>query len=365
MDRPQPKLLGLEILRFVCALAVVLYHYHHFAAFQGASGLHLAQYPLSELLGPVYRWGQLGVQFFWMISGFVFFWKYGEVIAAHRIAPRKFFWLRFSRLYPLHLATLLIVASLQPVHALLTGHDFVFGPNNASQFALNLAMATQWGTMAPMTFDGPFWSVSAEVLVYAIFFAVVWRFGSSIATCAAVMLIGLGISFAASPVAFCALMFFAGGLTALLFAERGHRPAAPTVALGLLLVAMAVIAAAMLSGVDLAPRMLALGVGPQLMFLAARDWRLFDRFARPIEIAGNLTYSTYLCHFPMQLALAVVVAATGIVLPLSSPVFLAAYVGGVLLVGYLVFERFERPAQDWIRAGMLRRVPSTSVTRPA
>ena len=103
------------------------------------------------------------MQFFWLISGFVFFRNYGGLVSARAIPARTFFWLRFSRLYPLHLATLLIVASLQPLHALLTGHDYIYGPNNASQFALNLAMATHWGAMAPMTFDGPFWSVSAEV----------------------------------------------------------------------------------------------------------------------------------------------------------------------------------------------------------
>ena len=354
MDRPQPKLLGLEILRFVCALAVVIYHYFHFAAFEGARLAGPGDYPLSGVLGPIYQWGQLGVQFFWLISGFVFFHIYGAAVAEHRIGKRAFFWLRFSRLYPLHLLTLLVVASLQPLHALLAGNEFIYGPNDAPRFVLSMAMATHWGTMAPMAFNGPFWSVSAEVMVYAIFFAVVWRFGSSVVVCAAMMMLGMVASMIADlPVAFCVMMFFAGGLTALKFARHGHRRHAPTIVAALLLVAIAVIGGAVWREVELAPRILALAVGPQLLFLAARDYRLLDRFAAPIEAAGNVTYSTYLCHFPMQLALAIVVAATGISLPLTSPLFLAAYIGAVLVVGYIVFERFERPAQDWIRAATL------------
>ena len=363
MDAPPQKLLGLEILRFCCALAVVLNHYKFFAESAGAGALDFAHYPLSPFLAPLYQWGQLGLQLFWMISGFVFVWKYGEVIAGHAISARKFLWLRLSRLYPLHFVTLLLVGALQPVHVLLTGHSFVYGPNDGVQFALNLAMATQWGLIAPQTFNGPFWSVSAEVLIYAVFFGVVWRFGSSIVVCALAMLAATGLVMLADlPAAFCAMMFFAGGITALLFAEHGRSPRAVVIAFVMLMAALAAISATLMSGVTLSPRMLPMWVAPPLMFLMACDGKLLDRFARPIEAAGNLTYSTYLCHFPMQLALAIAVAVFEIELPLSSPAFLAVYLGAVLIVGRLVFVAFERPAQDWIRAAMLtpRAEPATN-----
>lgn len=40
--------------------------------------------------------------------GFVFFWLYAHPIRQRSVSTRRFFWLRLSRLYPLHLATLLV-----------------------------------------------------------------------------------------------------------------------------------------------------------------------------------------------------------------------------------------------------------------
>jgi peptidoglycan/LPS O-acetylase OafA/YrhL len=74
-----------------------------------------------------------------------------------------------------------------------------------------------------------------------------------------------------------------------------------------------------------------------------------DRWQRPIEAAGNLTYSTYLLHFPMQLAFAVAAMATGITIPIGEAWFLAAYLAAVLIAGRAVFLSFERPLQDMIR----------------
>ena len=350
MEQRQSKLLGLEILRFACALAVVIYHFRHFAKLPGAEWLTDDRFPLATLLGPVYYWGQVGVQCFWIISGFVFFWKYGETISSRAITATRFFWLRFSRLYPLHIVTLCAVAAAQPVFAYLTGHYFVYDDNSPTQFVLNLFMATQWGTMAPMSFNGPFWSVSAEVMVYAIFFLLVWLFRSSVALCVAMVVGGILIcTFAALPVAICALMFFAGGLTAILFKQFGRQWQAHAAAGCAFVVVAILIWRANLNGTELSPRLLPLILGPQLLFLGAKDFAFLDRFARPIEVAGNLTYSTYMCHFPMQLMLAIVVAATGVLPPLQSPAFLLAYVSAVLVVGYFVFEQFERPAQDAIR----------------
>jgi peptidoglycan/LPS O-acetylase OafA/YrhL len=101
------KLLGLELLRLASAMAVLVYHYNHFPKIPAAVAIARNNIPFYEWLWPLYDYGQFGVQFFWGISGYIFFWKYGEAIHARAISAKHFFWLRFSRLYPLHLATLL------------------------------------------------------------------------------------------------------------------------------------------------------------------------------------------------------------------------------------------------------------------
>ncbi|MEQ7872804.1 acyltransferase [Sphingomonas sp. ASV193] len=355
----ESKLLGLELLRFVCAFAVLVWHYQHFYHMGGSQPYVRSAQPLYALLAPFYELGLYGVQFFWAISGFIFFWKYGATITEGAIGGGKFFVLRFSRLYPLHLATLLIVAALQPVYGLLTGGPFVYQNNSLGQFLLQLGMANQWGPPVPFTFNGPFWSVSAEVFVYAVFFMAMRTLGLYrfwVAAAIAGICIAIQLAGAVSPAIACAAYFFLGGMVA-----EAHRRARGEVGARW----VAALALAVIGGFgwsrdmfsrDTAPLFLLLLL-PPLLFLAAQEWRLLDRWQKPIEYAGNLTYSTYLSHFPLQLIAAIVVAAFGLPVPANSPFLLIAYLAITMLVGRLVYLRFERPAQDAIRSWYRQRQP--------
>ena len=354
------KMLGLELVRFACAMAVLLWHYQHFYQVAGSPTLIRADEPLYGALSLLYEYGQFGVQLFWGISGFIFFWKYGAAIADRMVSGSRFFWLRFSRLYPLHIVTLLLIAALQPVHQALAGHPFVYPDNNLPNFLLNLGMATHWGAPAAFSFNGPIWSVSAEVFVYALFFLLVrmfgtsaWLIGGAIVTSIGAMLIGVE-----SPALVCAGYFFAGGAAARLLlgsTAQGDVGGPRFVAAAML---VTVLGCAWWTGVlgepAVLPFTLMLAV-PPMLFLAAQDWPIPERWETPIQAAGNLTYSSYLCHFPLQLILAIAAAASGRVLPVASPWFLIAYLGTTLVVARLVYQRFERPAQDWIRSLTLTR----------
>jgi peptidoglycan/LPS O-acetylase OafA/YrhL len=119
------KLLGLEVLRFVSAVAVLFWHYQNFwNTPHGLVGFERDQQPLYRYFSAFYEFGRYGVQVFWSISGYIFFWKYRDAIAKRLTSGRKFFFLRFSRLYPLHFATLLLVAALQGLYFNQTGDIF-------------------------------------------------------------------------------------------------------------------------------------------------------------------------------------------------------------------------------------------------
>ena len=84
----------------------------------------------------------------------------------------KFARLRFSRLYPLHTLTLFLVAGMQILFYRATGKFFIYELNDWQHFLSSLFMAQQWlPPSIEQTFNGPAWSVSVEVLLYAIFFA--------------------------------------------------------------------------------------------------------------------------------------------------------------------------------------------------
>lgn len=124
--------------------------------------------PLGAIFGILYQHGHFAVQFFWLISGFVFATVYENSAAT----TRQFFIARFARLYPLHLITLVIVAILQAISIRTTGHSLIYENNDLWHLMLNLAFISAWGLERGYSFNGPIWSVSIELLVYALF----WTF---------------------------------------------------------------------------------------------------------------------------------------------------------------------------------------------
>ena len=358
MRPAEPKLLALEIIRFACAIIVLIFHFQHFAMMGDGSGMGRDHEPLAVILWPIYQYGSFGVHMFWAISGFIFYWKYADAIAARTIAAKRFFWLRFSRLYPLHFVTLLIVAALQPVHAALAGKWLIY-VNSLVSFLLQLFLADQWAGARAQSFNGPIWSVSTEVFIYFAFFLLMRAFGRQWWLIPVAFLCGLaGIwTGGSSGPMICIGFFFAGAAAADWAASKRamDRPReARGIALGLLAATIAFTAAF----VDLAPNLAVtptflLVLCPPLLFLLAQDMPWLDRWQRPVQAAGNLTYATYLIHFPLQLAFAIVALGSGLAIPIDQAWFLAAYVAVVLLVGHFTFRHFEAPAQALIRAATL------------
>src|SRR5580704_14385000 len=132
---PANKLSGLEVLRFLTAFAILVFHYRHFAFVADEPvGLVNDRLPLYRLLRVFYDFGPYGVWIFWCISGFIFFWKYRDDVTDRALSGWKFFVLRFSRLYPLHIVTLLLVAVVQPLYFSLHGYFFVYQDNDLTHF---------------------------------------------------------------------------------------------------------------------------------------------------------------------------------------------------------------------------------------
>jgi len=166
------RLYTLDALRGVAALAVVVYHWPHFFVIRYALNetFQRAQ-PLYSVFSVVYEHGALAVDLFFSLSGFIFFWLYARTIGEQRISARDFFVLRFSRLYPLHLCALLLVLLGQCAYATAHQYFFVYRYNDFWHFILNLFFISSIGWERGHSFNGPVWSVSVEVFLYVVFFA--------------------------------------------------------------------------------------------------------------------------------------------------------------------------------------------------
>jgi peptidoglycan/LPS O-acetylase OafA/YrhL len=162
---------SLDALRGVAAISVIVWHWQHFFYNGATSAIYnIGAQPFYFIFFPFYHRGYLAVDLFFSLSGFIFFWLYAENINNKQINGLKFFILRFSRLYPLHLLTLLVVLVGQIISKSYTGNFIIFPYNDAYHFILNIFLASHWGLQKGFSFNAPIWTVSVEVLMYFLFF---------------------------------------------------------------------------------------------------------------------------------------------------------------------------------------------------
>lgn len=350
------KLLGLELIRFLSAAAVLIFHYQHFKFRDGdlTADFQRTKQPFYAALSFVYEHGFHGVQLFWCISGFIFFWKYRETIAAGMMSGRRFFVLRFSRLYPLHLATLLLVTLLLVIYHFTNGGIFVYRYNDLRHFILQLFMASNWGLQKGDSFDGPIWSISIEILVYAIFFGALLTAGKSWLINVGVLAIWMASKFLGihSRVIDCAALFYAGGLSAILYQSISspRRRFAATASAWCLVCVLAVLAWRFdVFERERVQNPFLMIFTPALLFCLCGDFKIGATARRCVEAAGNMTYSSYLLHFPLQLAIVIGFTVCGAEIPFYHSGFFCAFMAATLLASYFVYQRFELPAQRALR----------------
>lgn len=140
---------ALDLLRFLAALAVVFHHY----SLIGFAINHqtIAPYPL---LSSIFKYGYLGVDLFFMISGFVI------LMTASSGSLRHFVISRVVRLYPAFwiCCTITFVAIL---FMGLTEYEATF-----SQYLVNMTMLSGFMDVEPI--DNVYWSLFVELKFYAL-----------------------------------------------------------------------------------------------------------------------------------------------------------------------------------------------------
>jgi peptidoglycan/LPS O-acetylase OafA/YrhL len=355
------ELAGIEILRFLCAFGVLIWHYQHFffrGEWNSDVGLALRRNePFYSALAVFYENGSLAVPFFWVISGFIFYWYYADSVRNRRVGFADFVIRRFSRLYPLHFVTLMFVAAAQFFYWQSHGATFIYGWNKPIWFVSHLLFASNWLARQPTTFNGPIWSVSIEILIYLSFFGIARAFGPRVmvAFCATI-LFALAFNFLhtlLNPQVFeCGMYFFAGGVAQRLSARSKALPAAAGVAIATLV--LIPIGHLPLNAWLLLP----LAASSVICMVKLGESALHAPFGH-LAFLGNATYSSYLLHFPIQILTVSVVDALGLSRNIFySPFALLAYLAVVIGTALLVHRYFEMPAQNAIRKAV------TSLIKP-
>ena len=119
---------------------------------------------------PFFARGYLGVDFFFVLSGFIITHVYAAGLASPKLtAVQIFLWHRFIRLYPVHVT---VLAGLAAVVSLASAAGFGF--NNPQEWQWDdliwqLTLLQAWGVTTTPRWNVPSWSISAEWFAYLLF----------------------------------------------------------------------------------------------------------------------------------------------------------------------------------------------------
>jgi peptidoglycan/LPS O-acetylase OafA/YrhL len=146
----RPVMPALTGLRAFTATNIVFFHFWNPAWFG----------PLAPMMDN----GYVGVNFFFLLSGFILTYNYADRQAVDQFHNRQFWRTRVSRLYPVYLLGLLIscpILELEWTHR--THANFFLG------LSLTAIMQQGWSPELAMFWNTPAWTLSCEVVFYLLF----------------------------------------------------------------------------------------------------------------------------------------------------------------------------------------------------
>lgn len=356
----------LTSLRIAAALWVLVYH------FRDHLGLDV------DRLGIVAK-GYLGVDLFFILSGFILSHVYLGRVEEKRFNYGSFLWARLSRIYPVHLVTLAATVAIWLV-AMKLGARFdpvAFDPLVLPQ---HLLLIHAWGTTPSVQWNFPSWSISAEWFAYLIF------------PLAALLVLAL------RRLAWLAVALSLGLFFVMFWSvESNGLPLSEVTRLGIIRIVPAFLFGAALYQLGrtvVLPRIAALlgaslavlwiVVGSSLHWSDAAIWPAFGLLIFSLAEAsktnprgvlgsvalvylGEVSYSVYMAHLPVDIAY--FHALDRIAPNLSGAAAWAAWVGvfvATLIASVALYHLVERPARNWMRAHdpFLRKPPSEPKHEP-
>jgi peptidoglycan/LPS O-acetylase OafA/YrhL len=339
----------------------VIFHYQHFffTPFALPDTFQNSQLPSFDRLSILYSGGWRAVELFFVISGFIFFYLYTDPVRSTAVSAHDFFILRFSRLYPLHFVTLIYVAAAQIISLTMDGQQIVFACNDAKRFALNLFFMTNWipDRWDCASFNGPVWSVSVEIFLYATFFGFALflpaRWGVRLLAAIALAAIGAIVyrANASNLLGFPVLCFYSGGAAYLLFEWSQKRVWFRNAIAVIALVGLSVCSARIFFRFNDTLLYAVMFPATILLLALSQDWH--HALGKRLRLIGDISYSTYLLHFPTSLSLILLAKAGLVQFDFSRPPTFFGYLGLVVAISIASHYLFERPAQRYLRRRFL------------
>ncbi|CAN5431348.1 acyltransferase [soil metagenome] len=351
------RLRALDGLRGVAILLVMGFHYfYHLESFYYKSTL----YPYGETFSNVliFKYGYMGVELFFIISGFVIAMTLESSASVIDFAVR-----RFVRIWPA------LIVSAAITFLLLNWSDAPFALTRRQFWpnflpSLTLTPTSMWSGLFPKVdfVTGVYWSLVVEIRFYMITLLLFWlssrrNLARNLVIFTLVIYLGRALLRRAIPGyngAYDALFipdympwFAAGAVFYELYKERLAKSTA------LIMLAIMYVAIARIS-----TNYAVIGRDPIIastaaLFLLALFWLLATNPAsvnvfevRPLVWIGECSYSIYLYHYAVGMVLISQISKTIGVVPQVSLVILISML--VLVVGRISYATIENPGRRWL-----------------
>ena len=360
---------GSKSLTGVRAIAAGWVLLFHLDLFTGGGIMHAGSW--SALIS---RQGAMGVDFFYVLSGFILAYQYLKVLARpSRQQVARFLLLRLARIYPLHLLTMAMVGAI-----IVAGTHFGgMKAGNPEQLSPSLAVANlllvhAWGFIHTRSWNEVSWSISCEWFAYlclpllAVALSRVSRLAAAWLICIVPLLLGwlllraCGSAGVGDPLRFGMIRIsseFVSGCGALLIWQRGGTKWLPpwtTLALVALLALVVALQIADPFAVPIFPLLI-------LSLVERPSGTVARTMASPAMVfLGEISYGIYMLNqrimmtinrlYPLQRLSGEGWAVRAIVG--------LALCGSIVLAAALTFRTFEEPIRLRLRHWIDRRFPA-------
>jgi len=344
------KFYGIELLRFVASLTIVIFHWGLSFGF-----LNLADnYTYKNILNTIYLHGDVAVSIFFVISGVVFSNIYLD--KKDNSSFKNFFIKRFARLYPLHIITLTLIIIIQFLFFKIFGSNQLYTFNDFYHFLLNIFLLLGVGFEEGRSFNSPVWTVALEIYVYFIFFFLITQIKKHqillVALVYALIIIvdktkAMELDFISRYINLTffldfARLFFSGVLIFLI--EKKFKDSKYLyIGTALLLIIASVIKFYFFIFI---PALV-------MLFVLLDKIIVSNQIKKIFVILGNLTYSMYLLHTVTFLYLLFVLRTFDKMNLFYSDFSFIFYLTGTILLSLLSFNYIEKPLNTKIRKKFL------------
>lgn len=339
------KISQLTFTRFLAALAIVVFHFNKNV------------YPFTfQPVKNITVFLNVLVSYFFVLSGFIL-----TINAGEKVGLKRFYFNRFSRIYPVYIAALLFtVLLILDIRPLSFSWDF-------HRILLSALLLQSWHAKYALVFNYPAWSLSTEAFFYLLF-PFVYNYLQQLPFKKRGLLVGLfwllmqavfaGYSFKQESFAlynpfFHLSTFLTGVFGGMLYKEKydwllarrkklQHIFVLSTLVLLLLMISGNRLFAALYHNGLLAPYFML------LVFLLAEDWIPFTSWFgnRKPEYLGEISYGIYILQVPVYRLLS---QTWKIDTGLTATGFFYIYVLVLIFVSIISYEIIEKPSRIFLR----------------